>query len=379
MANVLTNLAADIYKAADIVGREQVGAIGSVLVNANASDRAAVGDTVRSHFTRPVTVSTSAAPAMTIPEGTDQTVDNKTATITTTANVQIPWTGEDVRHVNNGSGFETIYGDQIAQAFRAITNKIETDLMVALKNGASRAFGTAGTTQFATNFNDVAELRQILVEQGTPIDGQVSMILSQSAGTKMRNLAQLQKANEAGGDTLLRNGVLLDLQGVMLKETAQAPAHTKGTGASYLVNGALAVGATTVTVDTGTGTILAGDIVTFGSDTTKYVVTSALASNSFTIGTGLRAAVADNATVTVGNNYTGSVVLHRNAAELIMRAPAMPQGGDAAVDMVSVQDPFSGLVFEIAVYKGYQKAMFDVRCVYGVKAWKSDFIAASIG
>jgi hypothetical protein len=44
-----------------------------------------------------------------------------------------------------------------------------------------------------------------------------------------------------------------------------------------------------------------------------------------------------------------------------------------------VQDPWSGLVFEIKAYKGYNKAMFDVQCVYGGKAWKPDFIATLMG
>ena len=124
MANVLTDLAADIYKAADKVGREAVGLIPSVTINGDATTSAAKGDTIRSHFTRTPTVSTTYAPSMTIPEGTDQTVDNKTMTLDTYANVQIPWTGEDIKHVNNGSGYETIFGDQIAQAMRSIVNSL---------------------------------------------------------------------------------------------------------------------------------------------------------------------------------------------------------------------------------------------------------------
>ena len=115
MANVLTDLAADIYTAADTVGRELTGATSSVLINANGADRAAVGDTVRSHVTNQATA-VNVSPSMTIPEGTDQTVGNKTMSITKSRAVQIPWTGEDMKHVNNGSGFETIYGDQVRQA-----------------------------------------------------------------------------------------------------------------------------------------------------------------------------------------------------------------------------------------------------------------------
>ncbi len=71
------------------------------------------------------------------------------------------------------------------------------------------------------------------------------------------------------------------------------------TASGYLANGALTEGATTIPVDTGTGTIPAGATVTFGSDTTVYVVATALASGSFAITEGLAADVADDAAVTV--------------------------------------------------------------------------------
>ena len=378
MANVLTDLAADIYKAADIVGREQVGIVPSITINAGAQ-AVAQGDVIRSHFTRTATVGT-VTPSMTIPEGTDQTVDNKTMTLDTTASVKIPWTGEDMKHVNNGSGFETIYGDQIRQAMRSITNQIETQVGTAIYQGASRAYGTAGTTPFASNFNEIANLRKILVDNGCPMDGQVTMAINSIAGVNLRNLAQLQKVNEAGSEELLRRGELLNLQGLMLKESAGIADHTKGSGTSYLLSAAGSIGDTTISVDTGSGTIVAGDVITIAGDTNKYVVTSALAGGSFTIGApGLLAAAADNAAVTVGNSFTGNVAFHRAAVELGMRPMAQPNGGDAAVDRMTVQDPFSGLVFEIAAYKGYNKAMFDVSCLYGYKVWKDDFVAALLG
>jgi len=380
MANVLTDLAADIYKAADIVGRELTGAASSVLINANGSDRVALNDTVRSHFTRAATAG-NVTPSMTIPQGTDQTVDNKTLTIDKARSVQIPWTGEDIQHVNNGSGFTSIYGDQIRQAMRTLANEVEVDINVEGYQNASRAVGTAGATPFGSNFNVVAEARQILVDNGCPTDNQITMVLNTLAGTKLRNLAQLQKANEAGGTDLLRQGALLDLQGIMLKESAGVQAHTDGTGSGYLVNTAsLAIGDTVITADTGTGTILAGDVVTFENDTNKYVVVVALSGGSFTIASpGLLTAPADNDTITVGAAYTGNIVFHRNAIELAMRAPAVPTGGDAADDAMVIQDPNSGLVFEIRSYKGYRKAMFEVAAAWGTKAWKPDFIATVLG
>jgi hypothetical protein len=309
-------------------------------------------------------------------------------TLDTFANVQIPWTGEDIKSVNNGSVFETIYGDQIAQAMRAITNKIEVDGTLAAYVAASRAHGTAGQTPFGSNFNEIAELRQILVDNGCPMDGNVSLVMNTLAGTNLRQLAQLQKANEAGGDTMLRQGVLLDLQGLALRESAGIATHTKGAGTGYDINNGSgeAVGQTVITLDGGTVNttgIKAGDVVTFAGDSVnKYVVNTGLTATGGDIvlgAPGLRTAIADAAEMTIGDSYTANLAFHRAAVELGIRPIAVPNGGDAAVDMMTVQDPFSGLVYTIAVYKGYKKAMFEVSCLYGWKAWKSDFIATLLG
>lgn len=378
---VLTNLIPDIYKAADIVGRELTGFTSSVMINANGSERAAKGQPIKSFFTRQATA-VSPSPAMTPPEGTEQTVDNKTLTITKDRAVQIPWTGEEQRSISGSFGFSTIYGDQIRQAMRTLVNEVEIDLATEIYRNASRAVGTAGTTPFGSNFDVLAEARQILVDNGCPDDGMITSVFNTLAGTKLRNLATLQKANEAGGTDLLRQGTLLDLQGLMLKESAGVRTHTKGTGASYVTSGSTAVGAKDIALVTGTGTVLAGDVVTFAADTTnKYIVgTGVTAPGTISLNdTGARVVIPTANALTIGNSYTANCVFHRNAVELVMRAPAQPQGGDLATDIMTVQDPFSGLVFEIRFYKGYRKAMIEVAAVWGVKAWKPDFIATIMG
>lgn len=381
MANVLTSLAGDIYKAADVVGRETVGFIPASTMNANGSERVALNDTVRASFTR-ASAAVDVAPSMTTPEGTDQTVDNKTLSITKAKAVQIPWTGEDVKHVNNGIGFTTIYGDQIAQAMRTLTNLIEIDLATEAYQNASRATGTAGTTPFGSNFDEVADIRQILVDNGCSMDiGSLSLVLGTAAGTNLRKLATLTGVNTAGTDATLRRGELLNLQSFSLRESAGVVSHTKGGGTSYLLNDASsAVGDTTIALDTGSGTVLAGDVVTFAGTATKYVVNTALAGGNMVIGSpGLLVAEANNDAMTVGNNFAANVGFHRSALELAIRAPAVPDGGDAADDAMLVQDPFSQLIFEIRVYKGYRKAMIEVAATWGVKAWKPDNIAILLG
>lgn len=388
MANVLTDLAADIYVAADVVGRELVGFIPAVTINANGSERAAKGDVVRAAFTRESTVG-DVTESMTIPQGTDQTVDNKTLTINKSRAVQIPFTGEDVLHLNNGVGYDTVYGDMIAQAMRALTNEMEVEIATQAKNSASRAFGTAGTTPFGSNFNEVAEIRQILVDNGMPPnDGQASLVLNTLAGTNLRQLSTLQSVNQAGNDTLLRQGTLLDLQGLAVRESAQVQSHTKGAGTGYDINNGSGevVGETTLTLDGGTVNttgIIAGDVVTFAGDSVnKYVVNTGLVATSgdIVIGApGIRSTVADATEMTIGNDYTANVAFHRRAIELAVRAPAVPEGGDNADDAITVQDPNSGIVYEVRFYKGYRKAMIEVAVAFGVKCWKSDFIATLLG
>lgn len=378
---VLTNLITDIYKAADVVGRELTGFTSSVMINADGSERAAVGQPVKSFFTRQATA-VSPSPAMVPPEGTEQTVDNKTLTITKDRAVQIPWTGEEQRSISGSFGFSTIYGDQIRQAMRTLVNEVEIDLATEIYRNASRAVGSAGTTPFGSDFDVLAEARQILVDNGCPTDNMITAVFNTLAGTKMRNLARLQSAEEAGGTDLLRQGTLLDLQGIMLKESAGVRTHTKGTGASYVTSGSTAIGAKDVALITGTGTVLAGDVVAFAADTTnKYVVgTGVTAPGTISLNdTGARMVIPTGNALTIGNNYTANCVFHRNAVELVMRAPAQPQGGDLATDIMTVQDPYSGLVFEIRFYKGYRKAMIEVAAVWGVKAWKPDFIATILG
>jgi hypothetical protein len=389
MANVLTDLAADIYKAADVVGRELVGFIPSSTINGDESQRVAVGDTVRSAFTQPATA-VDVAPSMTIPEGTDQTVDNKTATISKSRAVQIPWTGEDMRHVNNGAGFETIYGDQLAQAMRTLTNEMETDLAIEAYRNASRVKGSAGTTPFASNYDIIPEVRKILVDNGCPTsDRQLTLVMDTAAGANLRKKANLQSVSDSGNDQLLRQGTLLDLQGIMIKESGNVALHTAGSiTANVTVTGAESVGATEIGVTTdGTGAVslVKGDVVTFAGGDDQYVVAADVTIGSSTTGVitiqepGLRSALAGSEAVAAEASYTGNVVFHRRALELIVRPPAVPSGGDQADDAMVIQDPWSGIPFEVRVYRGYKKAMFEVAVAYGYKCWLPKFVAGLQG
>jgi hypothetical protein len=384
MPNVLTDLAADIYKAADTVAREHVGFLPSVTINGNGSERAAVGGTVRSAFTRAAVAGDRNA-SMTISEGTDQSVDNKVLTISKDRSVEIPWLGEEMKSVNNGVGFDTIYGGQIAQAMRTLTNEMEVDLKNVAYQGASRVIGTAGTTPFASNLAVLGPLEQLFIDNGAPVNSnERSLILNSTAKAKMYGLTQLTNVNERGDGAFLEQGIMGNLNGFGLRTTGASTVVIKGTGTGYLTSSTASEGDVAISVDTGSNTILAGDVITFANDTNKYVVAIALAGGTVTIAApGLLQDLAEDVALTVGDNYSANVAFERSAVELVVRAPALPIAAgvprDAAIDRMIVFDTISGIPFEIAVYVGQGKMMMQVAAVWGVKAWKSENINILLG
>lgn len=384
MSNTLTisAFAENLFSAKDIVARELTGFIPSVLIN-SSEDGVSINGTVTSIVTAQPTLNSSITPAMTIPAADDQTMTALTTSIGQVANVRIPMVGETWKKLNNTAGSKTALDSLLAQALRVIVNAVESHCGTVIKNGSSRAVGTAGTTPFASNHNTIPDVHQILKDNGCPEDGQISLVLNTTAGTKLRQLSNLYKVSEAGSDALVRRGALLDIDGLMIKESAGVASHTAGTGSGYLINnGNIAIGSTALTLDTGSGTILAGDVVTLESDTSnKYIVNTALSGGTDLViaNPGLRVATVNNKTVTVGAAYTGNVAFHRNAVELYMRPPALPPGGDAAIDSLTITDSKTGLVFQVSIYGGYKMQMLDITTYYQAKVWKPEFVATLLG
>lgn len=380
MANTITSLVPDLYEALDVVSRELVGFIPAVTLDPSF-DRAAVGQTVRS-FVAPAVTATDITPGVTPPNDGDQTIGNVSMTITKARRVPFRWNGEDTKGVNSGPGYQKIKVNQIAQAMRTLCNEVETDI-AATYAAASRAYGTAGAAPFASTLGDPAQMRKILSDNGAPLSD-MQLVIDTTAGANMRTLAQLSKVNEAGESSLLRQGVLLDIHNFAIRESAKvAQAVAVGTGASYTSNTAgYAVGATAITLITGTGTVLAGDIVTFTGDTNKYVVAAGVAAPGvITLAApGLVKPLAASAVaMTIVGAATRNMAFARTAIVLATRAPALPDGGDLATDRTLITDPRSGLTFEIAMYPQYRQMQYEVSIAWGVKNVKPEHSAILLG
>jgi len=384
-ANTLTGLIPSIQIAANKVLREQIGFIPSVYMN-SAAEAAAKGQDVQ----YPIVPTMSAGdvePAAVPTEPTGRTLTSGSMTISKVRKVPFHWTGEEQASISG------IYNDvqtqTFEQAFRTLVNEVEVDLFLAAKRGASRAYGTAGTAPFGTvnNLTDVAQIRKILADNGA-WTSDMHLVLSTATGAEIRGIqAGLFKVNEAGDSGMLREGRLGDLQGFKLHESNQIVSHTKGTAAGYLVDltAGYAAGSTTIHVDTGTGTILAGDVLTntkTARDTNKYIVNTGFAGDGdgdIVLGRpGNLIAWANNDPVAVGNSYTGNFAFERNAIHLVSRLPKLPKEGALGEHQV-VTDPFSGLSFMVSMYPAYHEVIMEVSLAWGVKAVKSEAIATLLG
>lgn len=378
MANTLTSLIPDAFEALDTISREQVGLIPAVARD-HSLERVAKDQTVRS-FVAPAASAGNVAPGLYAPDDGNQTIGNKTITISKSRYVPIRWNGEEQVGINQGPGYMNVKKNQIMQAMRTLCNEMETDL-AALHIKASRAYGTYNVLPFASTLADPAQVRKMLADNGSPMND-LQMVIDSSSGAAMRTLAQLTKANEAGGNDLLRQGVLLDIHGFGIRESAQIKqAVTTGTGTSYVINGSHAIGATSVVIKTGSGTVLAGDIVSFEDDARKYVVTTgAAAAGTIVIGApGLQQAQTDGKTMTIVAATNRNMAFDRNAIVLVTRAPALPAEGDMREDGVFVQDPVSGMGFELAMYKQYRQVKYELAAAWGCDVMKTENLVLLIG
>lgn len=378
MSNTLTNLVPDLYAALDVVSRELVGMIPAVTMDARV-DRAAEGQSVRVPVV-PTNTASNITPAMGVPAEADQAIGSTSIVINKARAVPFSWEGNEQVGLNSGVGYGNIRVNQIAQAMRTLVNEVETDLC-NLHVTTSRAFGTAGTTPFATagDFSDATQALKILKDNGSPVQDN-QLVVNTSAGAVF--LGKQSNSSVQFDASIMRQGVFQTLSGMDIRESGQIANFTKGTGAGFLVNngGGYAVGATAITVDTGTGTILAGDVITFAGDTNQYVVAAALASNVVTLAApGLRRAVADNAAITVLNNSARNMAFNRSAIILATRMPQRPQEGDMALDVMTIQDPRSGLAFEVSIYPGYRKIRYEIALAWGVKNIKPEHTALLLG
>jgi hypothetical protein len=382
MANTLTGLIPTLFAALDVVSRELVGFIPAVTRNSSA-ERAALNETI-TYPVAPIGTLSNITPGVTAPNDGDQTIGTGSITISKSMYAPVRWNGEEMKGVGNSGQLQQIMQDQFSNAMRALVNQVETDLAVAARAGASRAVGTIGQNPFGTagDFSDFAAALKVLDDNGAPTSDR-HLVLGSAAIANLRGKQSvLFKVNEAGTQDLLRAGIMGRVEGFDIHNSAGIKQAASGGGTAYVTNGSTAPGVTGIALITGSGTVLAGDVVTFAADATnKYVIgTGVAAPGTIQLNKpGALVTIATSNAMTIAAANTANAAFSRNAIHLVTRAPAMPEGGDGADDVMEITDPVSGLSFQVAVYRQYRQIRYEVGLAWGVATPKSEHIATLIG
>lgn len=389
MPSTITSLIPTIYEALDVVSREMIGFIPAVAKD-TSGERAAVGQQILVPITQPQAAQ-NITPGVIPPDTGDQTVGNVPMVIQKSMMVPIRWNGEQQKGLKNAGTYNAIVRDQFAQGFRTLANLVETDCFTAAYQGASRAYGTAGTTPFGTagDLSDSAQARKILDDNGCP-QSDLHLVLGSAAVANLRGKQTiLLKANEEGSNAFRRTGQIAEipLDGFMLHNSNSIKRVTAGTGSLYVTSGDSPTATSSIALVTGTGTVNAGDVVTFGADTTNKYVNNVGVAAPGTISLGAPGTLMDIPTanaLTIGGSYTPNIGFTRSAIQLITRAPASPVDDngrplDLAEDVVLIEDTVSGMVFEVAMYRQYKQVQFQIGLAWTATAIKANNIAILMG
>jgi hypothetical protein len=382
-ANVLTNLIPSLYMALDTVSRELVGFIPAVRRDSTAA-RAAIGQTIYFPVAPAATAKTIVPDYKRVDDG-NQTFGNMSLAITEARACPIRWQGEESMQMNSpgGVGVAALKVDQYAQAMRTLVNEIEADL-AGLYVDASRGVIPSDTSLFKSNLADAANVRKVLADNGAPMSD-LQLVVDTGTGAALRTLTNLNSVADSGTDSMLRQGVLLNIHGMAIRESAQVITPAIGTenGATTSTDNKVVGDVSIALAASGTGTVVDGDLVTIantGDTTTQYVSSSlvaAVSSGTLTINKpGLRLAITDDTlAIACYKSSARCMAFDRNAILLATRMPALPEGGDMASERTTITDPRSGLSFDVAIYREYHQTAVEISIAWGVKCLKSEHLA----
>jgi len=376
MANTLTALQPVLYSAAQTVSNEAFGVVSSITTSFDDKG-VAIGDLVKVPIA-PTRTPTDFTPGVSGAQGDDATAT--TADVAITASKKVSWflTGEQVKSLSNAGSDKEWVRQLVAQGMRSLRNLAEVEAVNAIKQGASRAVGTAGTNPFASDINIIPDVRKVLFDNGAPM-ADLQLCLDSTAGVAARKLGIIQQAYQAGSEEERRSGDLLRQFGFNIRESAGIGLHTKGAGSAYVTSGSTAAGVTDIALVTGSGIVKAGDVVTFAADSAnKYVVNTGVAApGTIKLGRpGARVTIATANAMTIGNNYTSNLAFERSAVVGIMRPPVFPQ--NATINQMLISDS-QGMTYLLLEIQQYGQTTWELHLAYGFKVVQSEHVAIVMG
>jgi hypothetical protein len=326
---------------------------------------------------------TDVTPGPTDPSNVDHTVDSVTLTIDQHRKTFFHLTDQEATQVMQGDYVPL----QMSEAFRSLANDVN-DKIQALSVDFYSISGTAGTTPFGSNANDLIAARKILKTQLAP-RGDYTAVIDHDAEENLLQLAQLTDADRRGTPESIMSGEVGRVLGTRVFADHAVDTFDPGTlsdgtdGAALVNNASVAIGDTSVPLDETslTGTIKKGAIFTVAGDTQQYVVTAdaTAATNAVTVSFAPAAKVAwaDNAAVTFFGGASGltdwvdNVVFHPDAMGIAFARPASLLGDQS--NQFTVTDPVTGIPIRVIAKEQHYQTTFYLDILFGTDTIRREY------
>lgn len=215
-----------------------------------ANEGAKIGDSLRVRLPNEYTVRTGATLST-----QDTTETSTTLQVATQKGVDVNFTTAEL-----STDIDNFSSRIIEPAMAVLAAAIENDAISMYKDVYNQVDNIGSSTTMA----NVLNTRKKLVDNLTPMDRNVCMLLNTTANVDLVDALKGLFNDQTELSKNYKEGLIGSGQGFKYLETTHLGNHTTGTAAAssgYLVNGASQTGST-LTVDTGTNTFLKGDIIT---------------------------------------------------------------------------------------------------------------------
>ena len=367
MVNTVTNIMPKILARGLLALREQ--AVMPRVVNGDYAQQAAQkGDTIDVPIPSALTVN-SVTPSNTPPTPADSSPTKVQIPLNNWYEANFHMTDKELVEVDRNEHFVPM---QMSEAVKALANKINTTVHNEYK-GVFGFAGTAGATPFASAVSAATDARKVLNQQLCPRTDR-RMILDFDAEASALALDSFNNVNQVGGTGPKIEGEIGRKFGFDIYTDDAIVTHSAGGSGTPLVNGALAVGDTSVVIDgmSGSGGLVVGDVITMAGNTQTYAVVTAPAASggaqTVTVSPAITGIIANDAAITVKASHVVNLGFHRDAFALAMRPlQGSTQGDSYGNQIVSMTDPITGLSMRLEVSRQHKQIVYSLDALWGVK------------
>ena len=278
---------------------------------------------------------------------------------------------------------ETFFPMQASEAVRSLANQVNQNIL-SHYTGIYGTVGAAGADPFAASasLQEIAAARRKLNEQLCPREER-RCVINHAAEENAIQAAPFRDASQSGSTGIIVQGEIGRKLGFDWYADDHIPTHTTQAAGTILVDQAdVAIGDTGAHFDGGTTTAKAGDVFTVDGDDQQYVIktATALTGTDFdvTFEPAAKVAWADDAAVTFIGAHAVNLAFHRDAFAFVNR-PLAIEGLSLGNNIISAQDPVSGLTMRLEVSRQYKQTVWEFDMLWGAKLIRPELACRIIG